>query len=408
VTTPGLNWTFVKGNGSSNPSTAHTGAYNACLKDNSSADNKTRLVSPKLNLSGLPQPQLKFWHTQEFWSPDQDQLTVFYKTSANGTWTQLANYSNNLSAWTLETIPLPNPSSTYYISFEGNAKYGHGICVDDVQVSSSCVSILPVGIFITASANPANVGSVVNFTASPSNGGISPAYQWKVNGVNIGVNSPLFSYIPANNDVVICVLTSSETCAGGNPATSNEIVMSIVGVATNTSLQSILLGTGQTACYDATETIVVAGGEGLFTVQNGGLATMIAGHAIFYEPGTKVNPGGYMHGYITTTGDFCNPNDKSVVAASMADPLRKSEQDPGRYKIYPNPTTGLFSLEVKGYVADEMIQVDIFNMQGDKVICRNLPGVQKIEFSLSGKPSGIYLIRVTTLRTSESFRLIKL
>jgi hypothetical protein len=85
-----------------------------------------------------------------------------------------------------------------------------------------------------------------------------------------------------------------------------------------------------------------------------------------------------------------------------------AKQDFGRYKIYPNPTTGLFSMEVKGYVADEMIQVEIFNMQGDKVINRSLPGVQKIEFSLSGRPSGIYLIRVTTLGTSESFRLIKL
>ncbi|MBK6966464.1 MAG: hypothetical protein IPH20_21855 [Bacteroidales bacterium] len=64
---------------SGHPAAAHGGAYNACLKDNTSADNKTLLITPPMNLSGLINPSLQFWHTQAYWSPDQDELKVFYK-----------------------------------------------------------------------------------------------------------------------------------------------------------------------------------------------------------------------------------------------------------------------------------------------------------------------------------------
>jgi len=140
VSSSGLNWTFITGNGGSNPAAAHGGTYNACLKDATSADNKTRLITPTLNLSTISSPVLKFWHTQQLWSPDQDQLIVYYKTSAAGTWTAIGTYTASITAWTQETINLPNASSDYYIAFEGNAKYGYGVCVDDVSITGTIVS----------------------------------------------------------------------------------------------------------------------------------------------------------------------------------------------------------------------------------------------------------------------------
>ncbi len=84
---------------------------------------------------------------------------------------------------------------------------------------------LPVGVSIVASSNPFCAGSFVTFTASPVNGGTTPAYQWKVNGINAGSNSPVLTYSPANGDVVTCSLLSSETCTSGNPAQSNPVTM---------------------------------------------------------------------------------------------------------------------------------------------------------------------------------------
>jgi uncharacterized protein (TIGR02145 family) len=86
---------------------------------------------------------------------------------------------------------------------------------------------LPVGIVISASANPVCVGIPVTFTATPMNGGNSPQYQWEVNGSNVGTNNPTFTYTPNNNDVVTCTLTSSLPCTSNNPASSNPVSMSV-------------------------------------------------------------------------------------------------------------------------------------------------------------------------------------
>ncbi len=84
---------------------------------------------------------------------------------------------------------------------------------------------LPVSVVISASANPFCQGSSVTFTATPTNGGTLPSYQWKVNGINVGPNNPVYSYSPNNGDVVSCVMTSNIACPVGNPATSNSITM---------------------------------------------------------------------------------------------------------------------------------------------------------------------------------------
>jgi uncharacterized protein (TIGR02145 family) len=85
---------------------------------------------------------------------------------------------------------------------------------------------LAVSITIVASANPFCQGSGVTFNVTPTNGGLSPSYQWKINGVNAGTNSPTFTYNPSNGDSVRCMMTSDLNCVTGNPATSNTIIMS--------------------------------------------------------------------------------------------------------------------------------------------------------------------------------------
>jgi gliding motility-associated-like protein len=84
---------------------------------------------------------------------------------------------------------------------------------------------------VTISANPGDTvcaGTLVTYTAVPSNGGTNPSYQWYLNGVPVGGNSPTWSNVPVNGDQVHCTITSSLSCAANNPATSNTIIISIM------------------------------------------------------------------------------------------------------------------------------------------------------------------------------------
>jgi len=86
---------------------------------------------------------------------------------------------------------------------------------------------LPVVFTITASDNPVCTGDSVTFTGTSLNGGSTPTFQWKVNAVNAGMNNAVFTYIPANGDLVSCTLTNNEQCTTNNPAASNIIPMTV-------------------------------------------------------------------------------------------------------------------------------------------------------------------------------------
>lgn len=107
-------------------------------------------------------------------------------------------------------------------------------CLSYALATSNAVTMtvnpnLPASVSITASATTICSGTSVTFTATPTYGGTTPMYQWKVNGANIGANSATYtSTTLANNDVVTVVMTSNASpCLTGSPATSNAVTMTV-------------------------------------------------------------------------------------------------------------------------------------------------------------------------------------
>jgi len=88
--------------------------------------------------------------------------------------------------------------------------------------------LLPVSLTITPSANPVCAGLPVSFSATGMNAGAAPLFSWFINGTAVGQNTPTYSYIPSQGDQVWCSLSSSATCATGNPASSNRIRMTLL------------------------------------------------------------------------------------------------------------------------------------------------------------------------------------
>ncbi|MCX6277151.1 MAG: hypothetical protein NT004_03520, partial [Bacteroidetes bacterium] len=169
--------------------------------------------------------------------------------------------TNPLYQWKINGNNVGQNTSSYsYIPANGDLVFcvltSGEICTINNPATSNTITMtvnpsLPVSVVITDSNNPVCMGSSVTFTANPVNGGSYPAYQWKVNGITEGTNSPTFIKTPANNDVISCVLTSSAPCASGNPATSNFITMSVnsqlvVGVTIASSANTVCAGTSVT------------------------------------------------------------------------------------------------------------------------------------------------------------------
>ncbi|MGC9361727.1 MAG: C25 family cysteine peptidase, partial [Candidatus Syntrophosphaera sp.] len=131
-----VDWEYTAGGQYAHPASAYDGSYNARLYYNSSYTNYvTKLITLSLDLESASSATLSFWHTQEVWAGDQDQLKVYYRTSPTGAWNQLAHYTASIADWTQETFILPSLSATYQIAFEGITSYGYGVCLDKVVVS---------------------------------------------------------------------------------------------------------------------------------------------------------------------------------------------------------------------------------------------------------------------------------
>ncbi len=139
--------------------------------------------------------------------------------------------------WNVNGMPVgsSNPEFSYFpvnldvvtCVMNSNSVCSPGTPVVSNQIAMSVVPVSNVGVSIVAESTNVCIGSDVEFIATTIYGGTSPFYQWKVNGGDVGTNSPTFHYQPNDNDVVTCILTSNALCAAGNPTTSNPVTMTV-------------------------------------------------------------------------------------------------------------------------------------------------------------------------------------
>src|SRR5690606_28263276 len=96
------------------------------------------------------------------------------------------------------------------------------------------------------------------------NGGSTPNYTWKINGIVTGTNSPVFStsMLQDGDEVTVEMISSLNSCIAGSPAGSNVIKIAVLPV-----LQASVLAT-------ASNTTLCAGAKVTFTATptNGGSA----------------------------------------------------------------------------------------------------------------------------------------
>lgn len=164
--------------------------------------------------------------------------------------------------------------------------------------------------------------------------------------------------------------------------------------------------TNGSSCFNATNTITV-GGSAPWTVMPGASATLIAGQKISFLPGTTVLNTGYMHGYIAVDGPWCTTSKMPEVAATGTEEPTPVSLEQTYFSIYPNPTTGNFTLVQKGDNQYGNVKVEVYGMRGDKVLSTQMIGEKKHEFVTSTLPTGLYFVKVVADNYTETIKLIK-
>lgn len=142
----GAGWISVRVGGSTadwNVITTGGGASSSTnfvqLKDSDTADDLTELYSPTFDCSDATSATLTFYNRQINFLGDQDTQAL-YVSNNGSSWTLIESFTSEIANWTLRTYTLESYvtlSSTMQLKWIGNAKYGNGTEVDEVQVTTS-------------------------------------------------------------------------------------------------------------------------------------------------------------------------------------------------------------------------------------------------------------------------------
>lgn len=176
---------------------------------------------------------------------------------------------------------------------------------------------------------------------------------------------------------------------------------------------------GEDQCFDAAETIILAGGGDTFIVDANTGVDLIAGESIRMLPGTRVEHGGFMYARITSSsGPFCDVEEAIIPLAEEYEPVYTTNQEPLTtnqpedsykpfFKVYPNPTTGDFTVEIMDGYTDATYTIKVYGMRGELIIHNDRFTGWKNHLSLQGRQPGLYMVQVQRGQDVHLERIIK-
>jgi hypothetical protein len=256
--------------------------------------------------------------------------------------------------------------------------------------SVTMVVTAPVTPAVSIASNDANnticSGQSITFTATPTNGGSTPTYQWQVNGSNVGTNSATYTTTGLTTGAVVtCTMTSSNTCVTTSTANSSSITVTVNPTpSTPTITQNGVVLTSSSA-------------TGNQWYLNGVLIPGATGQSY-----TATANGNYT---VVVTSNGCA---SSASAASTVSTISVDENDPYLTVIYPNPTNGNFTVSFNAN-SSEKYTLRIYNDIGQIVVSEvinNHNGAYSKAIELGDKASGVYTLTLTNGKVETTKKIV--
>ena len=213
--------------------------------------------------------------------------------------------------------PEANYSGTVTLRLTSNA--GTGCTAVSVDRIVTVTSNLTASVTITSNAvnNIICEGTSVIYTANPTNGGLSPSYQWKLNGFDVGTNSNTYTNPSlSNGDIVTVEMTSNATpCLVGSPALAIGITTTVNNCNQTRSAVLSLRAGDETICNgNLAHLIITATGTGLFSGMINGIIPFESYESPINVP---VEPGETTTFTITEISDASGPIDASQISGEV-------------------------------------------------------------------------------------------
>jgi PKD repeat protein len=256
-------------------------------------------------------------------------------------------------------------------------------------------SVTPT-ISINATSTSICTGENVTFTATTTNEGTAPTYQWQVNGANVGTNSPTYTISSLyNNDNIVCILTSSETCVTNNNVSSNIVTMTVNSTLPVSSFTYIQNG------LDFNFTNTSSGATSyLWNFGDGSTSTLQDPTYTYAIPG--------MYIVTLTSYNICDSN-QIIQSVNAIESGINGNSPTFSVGIYPNPSKGITTVDIKGSETKDA-EITIHDAAGRKVFnyhLENAFGNSKVNIDISGYEKGIYYFTVRLDKESQHFQVIR-
>jgi Secretion system C-terminal sorting domain/Metallo-peptidase family M12B Reprolysin-like len=340
-------------------------------------------------------------------------------------------YNSSTNTWSGYTTFSYPANATFYT-------FTPTYCQDNfrVEITPFCGSIKGISEQIIVQTSKNVAAPTLTFVGNPSaitcgsanrtfgvtniDGGTTPVFQWKVNGINVGTNAPNYSSNSLiTNDVLSCTITSNAACVASPIAT----VSATINAITPTVLSNSIVVTQSTICagtsvtFTATGTNVVGANpyyawylngqpynSGGGPTQGGGgpTLTLIPANTgdvftcILYDgAGCHTFSGG------VTGSEGATSNAIAITIQSPCN-LSNNEFELSGFSYYPNPIKNELNISQN----DEISEVSLYTVLGQQVISK-LINSNKTNIDVSGLSTGTYFVKIKSGENIRNLKVIK-